>query len=46
MTELSTKCAEGNGLNLRSSKANLQIPLLGTFIGQKRLMLSWSKIME
>ena len=32
--ELFTKCFEGNGRNIRSSEANLQIPLLRTSMGQ------------
>ena len=33
LTELFTKCSEGKGLNLCSSEANLQTPLLGISIG-------------
>ena len=34
LTALFTKCPESNGLNLRSSEINLQIPLLRTSIGE------------
>ena len=34
LTEPFTKCSRGDGLNLRSTETDLQIPLLRTSIGQ------------
>ena len=44
LTELFTKCSESNGLNLRSSESNLQIPIIKTSIGQNAYCYSGAKL--
>jgi len=44
LTELFTKCSELNGLSLRSSETNLQIPLLRTFIRQNACCYRGAKL--
>ena len=44
LTELFTKCSESKGLNLRSSEADLQIPLLRIPIGQNAYCYRGAKL--
>ena len=48
LTELLTKCSEGNGLDARSSETYFQIPFLRTSIGQNaycyRIAKLWNQL--